>query len=200
MSSLASIHNLNLDSPPPLRHSRWSLVKAWLPAFVWMAVIAIESTSIFTSDHTQVWLLHLLRPLFGSKVIVHLSLINAIGRKIGHFTGYAILSAFSFYGWTEFLAYRRGIYLEKIGQFVSVARRWHLRAAGLAVLTTFAVASLDEFHQAFIPGRTGVFHDVILDTLGGIFAQVLIMLFWKAGKRQQRKPTSEVALDTSALR
>ena len=199
MSSLASVHNLNLDSPPPLRHSRWSLLKAWLPAVCWMAVIAFESTSVFTSDHTQTWLLHILRPLFGSKVIAHLSLINAVGRKIGHFTGYAILSAFSFYGWTEFLAYRKEVYLEKVSKMVQVARRWHLRAATLAVLTTFAVASIDEFHQAFIPGRTGVFHDVILDTIGGIFAQILILLFWKPGRKREESTTAEIALDTSAL-
>jgi VanZ family protein len=43
------------------------------------------------------------------------------------------------------------------------------------------VASLDEWHQTFIPSRTGVFSDVILDSCAALIAQVLIFLFlhWK---------------------
>ena len=57
----------------------------------------------------------------------------------------------------------------------SMLRNWTLPAAALAVLTVFTVAGADEFHQAFEPGRGSSFHDVILDTMGGMLA-VLVLL------------------------
>ena len=188
MSSLASVSNLTLESPENPRYTRWALVRAWLPTLVWMGVIAFESTSIFTAEHTGAWLYAILNALFGPNVTAHTPMINALGRKFGHFTGYSILGGLSFYGWTEFLAYRTTNQLARLKRSVRLPRRWHLRAATLAVLTTFAVAALDEFHQAFVPGRTAAFHDVMLDTMGGVFAQILIMLIWDARRKKQRKP------------
>jgi VanZ family protein len=49
-------------------------------------------------------------------------------------------------------------------------------------MTAF-VASLDEWHQSFIPSRTGTPRDVALDTCAGIAAQVLIF-FWLKRKRR----------------
>jgi VanZ family protein len=182
MSSLA--RSLPLPSPPPTRSPRWSLFFAWLPTFVWMGVIATESTAIFTSEHTQVWLFKLLQALAGAKFALrHTLLINEYGRKLGHFTGYGILSFLSFFGWTELLTYHKQAALAAMGKARKAVRRWHLRAAALAVLLTFAVACADEFHQSFLPGRTATFRDVVLDTIGGIFAQILILLFWKGGPK-----------------
>jgi VanZ family protein len=47
------------------------------------------------------------------------------------------------------------------------------------VLGTALVASLDEWHQSFIPSRTGTVRDVILDTCAGIGAQILVLLWVK---------------------
>ena len=52
---------------------------------------------------------------------------------------------------------------------------WQLSLA-LVAAWPFAVAALDEFHQTMLPGRTGAFRDVLLDTLGGIFAQWLVFM------------------------
>jgi VanZ family protein len=184
MSTLAPVRNLSLYSPDHPSSPRWALIRAWLPTFVWLGVIAMESTSIFTSDHTQSWVYGMLKWM-GPRLAAYSWLINAAGRKFGHFTGYAILSFLAFYGWTEFLAYWKELRFAKAGKTIHVPRRWHLRAAVLSVLVTLVAASLDEFHQAFIPGRTGVFHDVVLDTLGGVFAQILL-LFWSLRKIQPR--------------
>ncbi|MGZ4787352.1 MAG: VanZ family protein [Terriglobales bacterium] len=182
-----------MGSPPPSRHTRARLIRAWLPTVFWIGVIVFESTSVFTSDHTQHWLYTILRTLFGVKVAAHAYIINEVGRKVGHFTGYGILSGLSFYGWTELRAYRTEVFWEKLGKARAAVRRWYLRAAVLAVLTTFAVACFDEFHQSFVPGRTGVFRDVILDTMGGIFAQILIFMIWDARcKKTQRIVTEPV--------
>lgn len=37
-----------------------------------------------------------------------------------------------------------------------------------AIVTTFSIACLDELRQTFVSGRTGVFDDVLLDTMGAI--------------------------------
>ena len=46
--------------------------------------------------------------------------------------------------------------------------RWTFRWAKIAVLGTALVASLDEWHQSFIPSRTGTVRDVLLDTCAAI--------------------------------
>ena len=62
----------------------------------------------------------------------------------------------------------------------------------LGVLVTLVVASLDEFHQTFLPGRTGTYRDVILDTFGGIFAQILVLLLWKTPTGKHTSTPSQV--------
>jgi VanZ family protein len=57
-------------------------------------------------------------------------------------------------------------------------RKWTLRWTTIAILGTALVASLDEWHQSFIPSRTGRWQDVVLDTCAGIAAQLLIFLWW----------------------
>jgi len=42
------------------------------------------------------------------------------------------------------------------------------------------VASLDEWHQAFLPSRTGVLSDVVLDSCAGFTAQIAILLILRA--------------------
>jgi VanZ family protein len=154
---------------------------------VWLLVIACESTSLFSGGNTMVWTRRLLA-LFSDHVTwTQVYYFNHALRKTGHFVGYATLSWFAFRGWMETLEYQRERFLVKAGRPVARQRRWHLRAAVLAVLVTAAVAGLDEFHQSFIRGRTGVFRDVVLDTMGGIFAQTLLLLYWTRRKKMETK-------------
>jgi VanZ family protein len=89
-------------------------------------------------------------------------------RKGGHVVGYAILSILLFRAWRATLPAMRNV-------------SWTLRWATIAILGTALVASLDEWHQSFIPSRTGRWQDVVLDSLAGIAAQILIFLWWKSG-------------------
>ena len=41
------------------------------------------------------------------------------------------------------------------------------------ILLIAAYASLDEFHQSFVPGRTAAVTDAMLDTAGGAAAQLV---------------------------
>lgn len=55
---------------------------------------------------------------------------------------------------------------------------WRLQSAPLycaGLLITLAYAASDEFHQLFIPGRSGQFSDVMIDTAGGLAAILIII-------------------------
>ena len=52
---------------------------------------------------------------------------------------------------------------------------WRLQSTVLAIVSTAIVASCDEYHQSFIPSRTGSPYDVLLDTCG---ASALCLLVW----------------------
>jgi len=56
---------------------------------------------------------------------------------------------------------------------------WTFRWARIAVLGTALVATLDEWHQSFLPSRTGRWQDVVLDTSAGIAAQILVVLWMR---------------------
>ena len=49
-------------------------------------------------------------------------------------------------------------------------------------------ASLDEFHQSFVPGRTPAVTDVLLDTTGGAAAQAIagLVLLWGHVRERQK--------------
>ncbi len=87
-------------------------------------------------------------------------------RKGGHVFGYGLLSILLFRAWRETLP--------TIGD-----RKWTFRWANIAVLGTALVASLDEWHQSFLPSRTGRWQDVVLDTCAGAGAQLLLLLYWR---------------------
>ena len=85
-------------------------------------------------------------------------------RKGGHVFGYGLLSILLFRAWRETLP-------------LAGDPRWTFRSANIAVLGTALVGSLDEWHQSYIPTRTGTIRDVILDTCAGIAAQLAVFLY-----------------------
>lgn len=52
-------------------------------------------------------------------------------------------------------------------------RGWLLRWSAIAVLLATTVASLDEWHQSYVPGRTATPRDVVIDMAGAMLAQFL---------------------------
>lgn len=52
-----------------------------------------------------------------------------------------------------------------------------VRVAGGAVLAVL-FAALDEFHQSFVPGRSGNFTDVCIDSIGVIAASLCLYIFF----------------------
>jgi VanZ family protein len=145
-----------------LNADRKNLVKAWIAAVLWLIVIAIESTAWLSAHNTSRILYPLLHFLFGLDW-QQFEVWHFFIRKGGHVVGYAILSILLFRAWRATLP-------------VANNSPWTLRWGSIAVLGTAIVASLDEWHQSFIPSRTGRWQDVVLDTCAGIGAQVILLL------------------------
>jgi VanZ family protein len=61
-------------------------------------------------------------------------------------------------------------------------RPWRWDEAGLAATLVFAYAASDEFHQVFVPGRTALVTDVLIDTSGGLIGLTLLYLARKIFK------------------
>ena len=144
---------------------RHKVLKAWIALILWLIVIAIESTTYLSSQNTGRFLYPLLHFLFGIDE-TGFKPYHAFIRKSGHVFGYGLLSILMFRAWRETLR-------------SSTGARWTFRWANIAVLGTCLVASLDEWHQSYLPTRTGSVHDVILDTCAGLAAQLALFLFYR---------------------
>ena len=142
-----------------------TVVRAWIPAMIWLVIIAIESSALLASQNTSRVLYPLLHFLFGVDRF-HFAHWHFYVRKAGHVVGYGILSILLFRAWRATLPVAGNL-----------NPKWTMRWANIAVLGTGLVASLDEWHQSFIPSRTGAVHDVILDACAGVAAQIVVF-FW----------------------
>jgi|SRR5882724_11074680 len=128
----------------------------WLPPIAWATVILTASTDAFSSSSTIGWLERVTGWLGYQLAPSTAGIANHLIRKTAHLTEYGILSALSF----------RALRGERL--------RWSPRWAAGALLLSLALASIDEFHQTFVPSRTGTWQDVVLDTVGAAVAQVVI--------------------------
>jgi len=146
-----------------LSNDRHEVFKTWIAAILWLVVIAIESSALLSAHNTGRILYPLLHFLFGVDR-THFGYWHFYIRKTGHVVGYGTLSILLFRAWRATLPAPNHL-------------RWTMRWANIAILGTALVASLDEWHQAFIPSRTGSLRDVILDTSAAIAAQVLVLLW-----------------------
>ena len=146
-----------------MNSDRHDVLKAWIAAILWLVVITIESTAQLSARNTGRILYPLLHFLFGMN-LQRFQIWHFYIRKTGHVIGYGTLSILLFRAWRATLpALTNG--------------KWKLRWASIAILGTALVASLDEWHQTYIPSRTGSVRDVVLDTCAGIAAQVLVSLW-----------------------
>ena len=149
------------------------MLKAWYPSAIWLGVIAIESTSLGSSENTA----HILYPIFHFLFALdplRFAAWHHILRKTGHFIGYFTLSVLLFRSWRASLP--------------AFSTRWALPWAAMAFLGTIVVASLDEWHQGFLPSRTSTFSDVILDSIAGLVAQLVLFCALRAFRSRIKEP------------
>ncbi len=146
----------------------------WLPSAIWLAVIIVESTNIGSAEHTGRILYPIFHFLFGTDA-GRFATWHMLLRKTGHFVGYFILSVLLFRSWRA--------------TFPRLSTRWCLQWATVALLTTALVATLDEWHQTFLPSRTGTVRDVILDSTAALIAQIAL---FAVARWQSRKTTPKL--------
>jgi len=153
-----------MSSSPDLhqRSRAFQLFWAWLPAALGVCVIILESTEMFSSANTSGPLRGFWQKFFGVESAERWEEIHHIIRKTGHFIGYGTLSLLFYHAWrrTAEILHRH---------------RVRIRNVLYALACTLVVASSDEYHQTFVPGRTGRWQDVLLDLAG---ACVLQLIFW----------------------
>ena len=142
--------------------SRPNLLRAWWPAAVWIGLIAFESTGFFSAQNTGSVLYALLTRLFGEINFYTFLVFHHYLRKTGHVVGYGMLSLLLLRGWRATFDHARAL-------------SW--RTALLSWLGTVFVASMDEWHQSYIPSRTGTWRDVVLDSAAG-FVFLMVAYFW----------------------
>jgi len=156
-----------LERAPSLeeRYSRRDLnywAGAWLPVLVGICIIAMESTEALGADHTTGPLRLLFETLFGPISDARWAMAHLLIRKSGHFLGYGFLG----------LAWLRAWWM-------TLPRSRFIQDALLALLGTALVAGADEWHQTFLPNRTGSAWDVLLDCCGAIVLQLVVYIFMR---------------------
>jgi len=148
-------------------------LRYWWPALIWAVAISGFSTGAFTTENTGHFLIPILRFFLPHAAPETLDFLHHIIRKCSHLTEYFILS----------LLILRGIRAGEKGM--------HVRWALVTILIIAGYAALDEYHQSFVPGRTAAVGDVLIDTSGGIAAQIVASLFVLLGKAREKRLQDE---------
>ena len=146
-----------------------SMIVAWGPVAVWMAVIFSLSSDQFSDVNTAAWLsgMPIVR-VFGLPPAV-IEAGNFIVRKCMHFVEYAVLSVLTF-------------------RALRATRPWDSdrRLLAVAVIVAALCASVDEAHQHFgTLTRSGTPKDAVLDSFGALTGAVVgAMYFYRRTPRR----------------
>jgi VanZ family protein len=122
----------------------------------------LESTEFMGSDHTSGPLRMIFEAIFGRFADASWEMVHHVVRKSGHFLGYGAIGLAWLRAWWMTLPHSRFV-----------------QDAFLALLGTALVASADEWHQTYLPNRTGSPWDVLLDCCGAITLQLVVYIFMR---------------------
>lgn len=132
-------------------------ISRYLPLLLWMAFISFASTGNFSAGNTSRIIGPFVLWLFPNTTPETLLVIHGMTRKLAHFVEYAllgILAARAFRG----------------SPGPALRARWFL--ISLAVVVVYAL--IDEYHQSFVPSRTGTIYDSLIDIAGGLAALLVV--------------------------
>jgi VanZ family protein len=138
------------------------------PVVVWAGFVLLASSASFSASNTSRIIRPLLLWLFPDITEASLQQVHFLVRKAAHFTEYALLAL---------LAARAF----RTSARDALRRRWWLASFALVA----CVALTDEYHQSFLPSRTGTIYDSLLDMAGGAAALACAAL-WVARARRKR--------------
>lgn len=141
----------------------------WGSVFVllWMGVIfylshqPAEASSQLSGGITD-WIVSSIEKVIPFKI--NIELLHTFVRKTAHFTAYFVL----------------GLLL-----VITIQASRKLKRASISLIIAVIYAITDEFHQTFIPGRSGELRDVLIDSVGaltGIIFFLIITFIWNRKK------------------
>jgi len=148
------------------RTKRW--LYYWLPVLLWMGMILVVSSR-------------------SSLPFVLNKTVDLVTKKAGHMTEYGVLA---FLLWRAIRSCKQSGVSEATSGHRSKERGWPaLPSFGGAFVLSLLYAISDEFHQTFVPGRTGALTDVGFDVLGMLLALGLVWWFSRKNDGDQRMET-----------
>ena len=130
-------------------------MKYYIGPVIWMGIMFALSTDMGSTTHTNsifIPVIKYLAPEISRRDLV-MTLVGI--RKLGHVGEYAILSILWFY------AFNQG------------RTEWSWQPVLGALIASLIYATLDEFHQSFVPSRTASIYDVGLDEIGALLGQAV---------------------------
>ena len=150
----------------------WKKIISFFPAMVLLFLILGFSaqdgeSSGSLSFEISLFLVKLCSPLLPTAMseeilLERATLIHFFVRKAAHMTEYFLLAL--------------SLQLP-LSAWLSKYLPWKLRVL-IGFAATVIFAALDEFHQTFVPGRSGNFTDVCIDSTGALIASLCLILFY----------------------
>lgn len=138
------------------------------PLVAWACFVLFASSASFSAPNTSRVIRPLLLWLFPDISEASLAYVHFLVRKAAHLSEYAVLAL---------LAARAF----RTSHRANLRRLWGPAAFALVA----CVALADEYHQSFLPSRTGTIYDSLLDMTGGAAALACAAL-WHARRRRKR--------------
>jgi VanZ family protein len=146
-----------------------AFLKFWLPVLLWMALIFSASADSHSYEHSSRLLEPLLHWLFPQMSQANVETIHHVFRKCCHLAEYSVFA----------LLLWRALHLS--GNNLPA---WSWPKVGGTLLLVFLYAASDEFHQSFVPTRTPLFSDVLIDTAGGAIGLLVLWIIHLCRKPQ----------------
>jgi VanZ family protein len=140
------------------------------PLVAWACFVLFASSASFSASNTSRIIRPLLLWLFPDISEGSLAYAHFLVRKAAHLSEYGVLALLAA---RAFRASRR----EGLG------RLWWPAAFALVACVSLA----DEYHQSFVPARTGTVYDSLLDMTGGAAALACAAL-WLGRRRRKSRP------------
>lgn len=142
-----------------------SKIACWLAVFTCMAAIfsfssqgGTQSNSISKGIVEEVKAYVSVPAILKNSILLQNANSNTLIRKFAHFSEFFILALFLY------MALR----LTRVGANLSCM---------ITLLICILYADLDEYHQFFVPDRSPVFKDVVIDSLGAASALLIVISY-----------------------
>jgi VanZ family protein len=146
------------------------LFRYWIPVGLMLSLMYVFSTDLFSGEQTKriiEWIMKVFADDVGGP---DLGEANFAVRKFAHFFEYAVLAVLLF---RAFRAENR--------------RPWQFSWTVYSFLILVVWSLLDEFHQTFTNRRGGSIFDSMLDSSGGLFALLVITLYYRLKARTKEQ-------------